>query len=227
MISVIIPVYNREKYIGEAIESVLIQNYKNLEIIIVDDGSTDNTRNEINKFWNSVNYFYQNNMGAPSARNFGISKSKGDIIAFLDSDDIWPIGRIVLLLKQFKNTDILMGMTQYFNGIIKNKLSDQLPILSLCTGLIKKNTFNKIGLFNEELLQCDDWDWIMRAREKNLKIKIISEVTLYYRRHKDNITNDKNEINKFQLKMFSKSIKRRKLSSNNISLNNINMKNKV
>ena len=103
-ISVIIPTYNREKYLSEAIDSVLSQTYQDFEIIIVDDGSTDNTREIVSEYINrfslqpkadppqaepAIHYFYQDNKGPAAARNLGIKQSKGGYIAFLDSDDVW------------------------------------------------------------------------------------------------------------------------------------------
>lgn len=88
-VSVIIPTYNRENYICEAIDSILSQTYKDFEIIIVDDGSTDNTKDIIKKYENKVLYFYQANAGPGAARNRGIKEAKGELIAFLDADDVW------------------------------------------------------------------------------------------------------------------------------------------
>ena len=88
LISIIIPTYNYAEYIQKAIDSVLAQTYKNCEIIVVDDGSTDNTQEIIeNKYKNKVRYYYQENKGAPAARNKGIKKSKGEYLSFLDADD--------------------------------------------------------------------------------------------------------------------------------------------
>jgi glycosyltransferase involved in cell wall biosynthesis len=90
-VSVIIPTYNRGYIVGEAIESVLSQTFDDFEIMVVDDGSTDNTRNVVNFINdNRIKYFYKNNGGVSSARNMGLDKAAGEYIAFLDSDDLWP-----------------------------------------------------------------------------------------------------------------------------------------
>ena len=88
-VSVIIPTYNREKFVTKAIDSVLAQRFTDLEIIVVDDGSTDNTRDILKPYFSKINYFYQDNHGVSAARNTGIAASKGTWIAFLDSDDEW------------------------------------------------------------------------------------------------------------------------------------------
>jgi len=88
-VSVIIPTYNREKYVGNAIDSVLGQTFKNHEIIIVDDGSTDNTKENLGRYRDKITYIYQDNAGVSAARNTGIKRAQGEWLAFLDSDDEW------------------------------------------------------------------------------------------------------------------------------------------
>ena len=93
LVSVIVPVYNGAQFIGEAIESVFVQNYDPLEIIIVDDGSTDETANIV-KSYNNMHYIYQPNQGVAAARNSGIENSMGKLIAFLDADDCWAPNKL-------------------------------------------------------------------------------------------------------------------------------------
>ena len=85
----IVPTYNCESYLGEAIESVLTQTYQDFELIIVDDGSTDNTRQALEPYINRIIYLYQENQGESVPRNYGIRLPRGELIAFLDSDDFW------------------------------------------------------------------------------------------------------------------------------------------
>ena len=127
-VSVIIPTYNRAHYLGEAIESILNQDIRDcrIEIIVVDDGSTDNTKEVLGKFGNRVRYIYQENGGAGSARNRGIDEATGEWISFLDSDDRWLPGKLAL---QFKVLDAFPGYNaihsefQIFDetGILENR----------------------------------------------------------------------------------------------------------
>jgi len=92
MVSIIIPAYNAQKYIGETLDSVLSQSYKDWELILVDDGSTDNTAEiikEKSEGENRIKYYYQKNLGVSTARNYGLKKSIGEFVAFLDADDVW------------------------------------------------------------------------------------------------------------------------------------------
>ena len=95
-ISVIIPTYNRSQYICRAIDSVLLQSFTNYEIIVVDDGSTDNTKEVLKPYLSKIKYIYKENGGVSSARNFGIKEAKGRWIAFLDSDDYWKVEKLLL-----------------------------------------------------------------------------------------------------------------------------------
>jgi glycosyltransferase involved in cell wall biosynthesis len=107
-VSVIIPTYNRARYLGEAIESILNQDIRDcrMEIIVVDDGSTDNTKEVVGKYENNVRYIYQKNRGVGPARNRGIDEATGEWVAFLDSDDRWLPGKLTL---QFKVLDAFPG----------------------------------------------------------------------------------------------------------------------
>lgn len=111
-VSVIIPAYNCANYISEAVESVLKQTDKDFEILVVDDGSTDNTKAILTKFNGKIRYFYQNNKGVAAARNLGIRQANGDYIAFLDGDDAWLSDKLSLQLAIIeRNPDIAMIFT--------------------------------------------------------------------------------------------------------------------
>jgi len=103
LVSVIIPTYNCEAYVGQAISSVLAQTYDHNEIIVVDDGSTDTTRTVLVPYWDRICYVYQENRGLAAARNTGIREAKGDLIAFLDADDIWFPTKLELQVAAFEN----------------------------------------------------------------------------------------------------------------------------
>ena len=164
LVSIIIPTYNREKFLLYALESVKAQTYKNWELIVIDDGSTDNTENICRNFAKSIDqpfkYFYQENQGVASARNYGLKVAKGDFIAFLDSDDRWYPWHISKNLKAFKyNKDLdfvfSAGRKIDFNTKkilnLHNFYLDQKahPILSV--NFVKKNFF--YFLKNDSLLK--------------------------------------------------------------------------
>ena len=223
MISVLIPAYNAEKYIAEALESVLRQTYKDFEMIVVDDGSTDNTRCVVESFSGKVQYYYQENSGAGAARNHGIKLSRGDFLAFLDADDIWAENKLELQMHALavdSRLDAVFGMIrQVFHKEWKQKISEaNIPENELLKGytqstmLIKRQSFLRIGMFPQEYKLGEFVDWLLRAKEANLQMKLLSDLFLWRRIHESNIgIRHRPEIGDY-VKILKKSIDRRRLS---------------
>ncbi len=176
-ISVIIPTFNRAKFLERTINSILKQTIKPNEIIIVDDGSTDDTKQICNNL--NVKYIYQNNKGVSSARNRGIKEASNDWIAFCDSDDIWHNEKLEKQINFHKqNLDILISHTdeiwKFNDKIIKKKRHQAKPSgycfednLSSCkigasTLLLHKIILDEVGLFDEDLIACEDYDLWLR-----------------------------------------------------------------
>lgn len=182
LISVIIPTYNRSNLVCEATDSVLNQTYKNYEIIVVDDGSTDNTKRVLEKYDSKVRYIYQNNKGCAEARNVGIKIAKGKYIAFLDSDDIWLPKKLELQMEFFNNNcyaeflytngfiqDLQKyDMKPYYNDTFKPSAGNVLPKLFLgnfiitSSVILKKELFDKAGYFDELIIKCEDYNMWLR-----------------------------------------------------------------
>lgn len=179
-VSVIIPVYNGEKYVRSAIQSAMNQTYPNLEILVVDDGSSDATRDVVTNSFPAVLYIHQENRGAAAARNLGIKKSTGDYIAFLDSDDVWLPEKVARQMDEIaRNPKIKISHTN-IKIKVNGKMTDTAyPIshqegrifenLLLHTGsvvcstlLIKKECFDKVGYFDEELRTAEDVHLFLR-----------------------------------------------------------------
>ena len=208
-VSVIIPCYNGEKFIAEAIGSVLNQTYQNWELIIVDDGSTDNSKNIIQKYTTSNNKItlieHKYNKGIAKTKNTGTVNAKGKYIAFLDQDDVWLKSKLELQLKCFELgssdigvvctgmifTDVNMKPINIFRGfrdedqktLIKNLYLK--PTNSSSIMMVKKECFDRIGNFNEDLIGWDDYELLMRLATIS-KIKYIRKSLIKKRIHKDN-----------------------------------------
>src|SRR3972149_4226240 len=143
MVSIIIPTYNSDKFISEALCSVLRQTCTDYEIIVIDDGSTDRTKDIIEKTFPEVRYFYIPNQGVSRARNYGIRRARGEFIAFLDADDLWLPEKLEKQLKVFKaDQEIMMVFTESrdfnTNGIRKPPFSKKERLMK---GDIVKNIF--------------------------------------------------------------------------------------
>lgn len=183
MVSIVIPTYNRADKIERSIYSVLNQTYTDLELLVVDDGSTDDTRKvveEIAAHDNRVRYVYQENNGACAARNHGISLAKGEYIAFQDSDDEWRKDKLEIQLADMGryNADVCFCQMQRFNygkeqsifpiGLEKivptEKMLSQ-SFASTQTILSRASVFQK-HKFDESVRQMQDWDWVIRAAQE-------------------------------------------------------------
>jgi len=218
-VSAIIPVYNGEAFLAEACESIRQQRYNPLEIIIVDDGSTDNTR-KVAAGLGDVHYVYEPNCGLPAARNRGLSEARGDVIAFLDVDDLWSGSKLehqLSRLSEAPSAEIVIGYTQIMalgrsvEGMyIFKKWSDPVLALSVGSALFRRSVFDKVGLFDDTQYYCDDLDWFMRARESGVSILIHKEVAQFYRRHERNMTNEEKLGNYYFIRMLKKSLNRRR-----------------
>lgn len=220
LITVIVPVFNGEKFIKEALENIISQNYHAIEIIVVNDGSTDNTEKIINEFEYDIRLFNNNeNCGPSLARNKGIRDASGEFIAFLDVDDLWPENNLMLLLNEMCSNPQLEVVHGFAQVMKLNKESNVYEYVGgpkdsfkhyIGAGIYKKNVFNKVGLFNENLKFGEDEDWYRRAYETGAKIKRLDDTTLFVRRHESNMTKDRNFVELNALKVFKMSLDRRR-----------------
>jgi glycosyltransferase involved in cell wall biosynthesis len=221
LVSVIIPVYNGERYLVESIESVLAQTYRPIEVIVVDDGSTDNTSEiVVTDFCDSVQYIYQDNSGPASARNAGLANAKGDIIAFIDADDFWSNDKLKIqlpLLISNPELEIVLGCLQYIRQSKSVEGGDEFekisrPFVSFHFGasLIRKSAFEKIGLLDTTMNHFEDIDWFLHARDAGISIMTHQDVVFFYRLHDRNLSSNKYGSNSYFLKALKKSIDRRR-----------------
>lgn len=199
MISVIIPTYNCDKYICEALDSVLHQTCSDYEIIVIDDGSTDTTKAIIDTGYQTVRYYYMENNGVAAARNFGISKAQGELIAFLDADDKWLPEKLEKQAVLFLKNDTLgMAFTEnrFFDeqgmqskkvckrerlmegDIVKNIFLKSYVVTS--TVMVRKQVFDAVGLFEEGLTVAEDDNMWMRIGMK-YSVELLDEPMLMYR----------------------------------------------
>ena len=227
-VSVIIPTFNRENYITEAIGSVFSQTYRNFEIIVIDDGSTDNTKQVLNKYNGQIKYFYKENGGKASARNFGITKSNGAYIAFLDSDDIW---NHTILEEEIKFLKTNFYDMVYSSMVMKNQKGDIIgrkpskpQIGTFCwmlknyghipvsTVLIRKQCLIKVGYFDVNLRVMEDFDWCLRVAQ-NCRIGFLNKDLAIYRIHKNNVSHKEHLFHHAKIYIASKYMRNHEVKS--------------
>ena len=198
LISVIMAVYNGEKYINEALCSIVNQSYQNIEVIVIDDGSTDKTADIIKSFSFPIIYHYQPNKGLANAQNTGIQMAKGDYFSFLDADDSWILDKTLLQLNTLNNNpdyDMVFGYTQQFHSpelpdAFKEKIhcpKKPMPGLSANAMLIKRESFLRVGLFDTKWRKGPFVDWYARSQETNLNYHVLPQIVFKRRLHDSNL----------------------------------------
>ena len=192
LVSVIVPVYNGAAFLGEAIEGVFAQDVAPIEVVVVDDGSTDGSA-ELAESFDGVRVIRQPNGGAAAARNTGLANTTGPLVAFLDADDVWPESRLPRLLDGLARNpslDAVIGqlvMVVAENGSFRSVMPPQFGF-QFGTALIRRSVFDLVGLIDESFRYSEDVDWFMRAREASAQIGQIHHVVSLYRQHENSLT---------------------------------------
>lgn len=206
LVSIIIPCYNQGQFLAEAIQSAIGQDYEQKEIIVVNDGATDNTREVATKFLQAIKYIEQKNLGVSAARNAAIRISNGDYIAFLDSDDVLLPGSItkrIAYLESHPDISLICSDSIFFNesgllGLRSQLLNRPKNIdnfrwetvdynATLSTVMLRRFCLEKAGLFEESIQNAEDWlMWVRMSRYFNMAF--IDEPLIKYRLHSGNFT---------------------------------------
>ena len=221
LVSTIISVYNGENYLSEAIQSVINQEYPHIDIIIIDDGSTDGSRGVAEQFGPPVQYYYQDNTGIAAAKNHGIELSKGDFLAFLDADDLWIKNKIKQQMDAFtidSTLDIVFSHVKQFHSpelSIEEKQKiwcpdELMPGYHIGTMLIKRKSFFKVGMFDTQWRRGIFVNWYMRALEIGLRKHMLPDMHMWRRLHRTNhgIVNHDKSVD--YIRMFKASLDRRR-----------------
>ena len=236
LVSVIIPAYNSERYIAEAIDSVLQQDYPALEIIVVDDGSVDNTRNIVLSYGDKVRLASQKNKGSAAARNLGIAKALGKYIAFLDADDVWHQHKIRLQIDELRKSGYKMAYSSFIrwhpdksgryatpDTLFSIPNHPDTTSAKIVTGwtyadllldcivwtssvIVEKTEIEKAGLFDENLRKWQDYDLWLRLSQQ-IEMLGLEQPTALYRIHPDNITTVVKDIN-YEYLILSRALER-------------------
>jgi glycosyltransferase involved in cell wall biosynthesis len=219
-VSCIIPAFNCARYLSEAIDSVLAQDYRPSEIIVVDDGSTDGTADVALSYKNHVRYLRQANAGPAAARNYGLRVASGDFMALLDADDIWHPEKLRRQMACFRpGLDICVAHVQNFwipelkeeaKRFENHRIAK--PLAGYCTGTLvaRKDRFDSVGHFNERLKHGDVKEWFIRAAEQGAVMQLLPDVLLYRRLHYSNISRAVSAAFDDHLRIIKGSLERRR-----------------
>lgn len=196
-ISVVIPVFNCEKYVAEAVRSALTQSRCPDEVIVIDDGSTDSSAEVLQGFGDAIRYFRQENLGIGAARNAGAARAVGDQLAFLDADDIWTPRKLELqesFLRENPDIDMVFGSVENF---ISPELDEEtrqrfhcpvgkIPGIHAACMLLPRSAFEQVGWFDTDLKLGEFLDWYGRALDLGMQARTLDEVVLLRRIHETN-----------------------------------------
>ncbi len=201
-VSAIIPTYNREKLVVKAVASALAQDYSDLEVIVIDDGSTDNTKEALKQFEGRIKYVYQPNSGLSSARIRGFNESNGDYLAFLDSDDMWLANKTT---KQVAALDNDPGLAFVFSETYVIDKEDRTvktweragreglrDLFDICyvwivTVMIRRSSYEAVNGFDPDLHSCQDYDLFLRLMNR-YPYSFMEETLAKYRKHDTNMS---------------------------------------
>ncbi len=198
LITCIVAVYNGQPYLAEALDSILAQTYRPLELVVVNDGSTDETARVIEGYGDTVRAVWQPNGGPAAARNHGLSLAGGEFIAFLDADDRWHPEKLSRQMACFDaRTDLEMSVTLVQNfwapelreeeaQFRDHKLSKPAAGYSTVAMLAKKAVFDTVGQFTESWQHVHDTEWFIRAADAGIVSELLSDVLVFRRLHRHN-----------------------------------------
>ncbi len=208
-VSVIIPCYNQAHYLAEAIESALNQTYPHVEIVVVNDGSTDDTAEVAARYGNRLRYVEKANAGLSAARNTAIENSRGELIALLDSDDRWLPHKLETQVRYFDDdstTALCFSSFNYFGPHFTSKMEERLPdglvldvhdvMLRRCamqvpTAIFRRDILENVGGFNPAYEYCEDWDMWLRIVLRH-KVVICGQVLAEYRQAEGSLSSSAN-----------------------------------
>jgi glycosyltransferase involved in cell wall biosynthesis len=224
LISVVIPTFNREpRMLGAALDSVLAQDVPSLEVIVVDDGSATSPAQFVERYGHPVRFHEQRNGGISSAKNAGVALSRGNLLAFLDSDDLWQpdkLARQVEALRSDPELEAVFGQAeQFYDAEVDDAFKRRHPIKQRILDawlssamLIRREAFDRIGIFEEDRSISPEVDWFLRAKEAGLRVAMLPHVVYRRRIHttNHNVT-DSGEGNRARLVALKRGLDRRRV----------------
>jgi glycosyltransferase involved in cell wall biosynthesis len=198
LVSCIVPVYNGERHLGAALDSILAQTHRPIQVIVADDGSTDGTANVAASYADEVQYVRQQNRGPATARNLGLGAATGQFIGFLDADDLWHPEKLARQMARFVADPQLDYCVTHILNFWEEEVREEAELMKehprsgavpgYVTGtlLARSRLFDAIGRFDEQLAHGDATDWFLRARAAAARGELMQDVLSFRRMHHTN-----------------------------------------
>jgi glycosyltransferase involved in cell wall biosynthesis len=220
LVSVIVPVYNGERYLSAAFDSIFAQYYRPIEVIVVDDGSVDNSAHIVRSY-KDIQYIYQFNQGHGKAKNTGIAASRGEFIAFLDADDVWAPNKLSLQVDHLINNPhvgyalckmqfLLETGVHMPSGLHKEHLLETPSAYIPSALVVRTSVIKQIGMFDPRYRHSNDSDWFFRAHDAGIVMTILPEILLYKRIHSSNLSHEIQTMSSELLRVIKTSVSRKR-----------------
>ena len=202
LVSCIVPMFNGERYLAEALDSILAQTWQPVEVIVVDDGSTDGSAAVVAGYGARVSYIYQANAGTAAARNRGLDAAAGAFIAFLEQDDLWHEEKLARQMARFEarpELELCMSHMQNFwapemraeeRRLRGHPFSGELAGYCTQAIVVRRDLFDKVGRFDTSMRITSDVDWFLRAEDHGAVTEILPDVLIFRRMHESNLSRD-------------------------------------
>jgi glycosyltransferase involved in cell wall biosynthesis len=218
-VACVIPVHNGARYLRQAIESVLDQTYAPLDLVVVDDGSSDESATIAASYGDRVRCLAQTRGGPAAARNAGVRATPADYVAFLDQDDWWPADKIAVQMAHFArrvDLDVSVGHVESVFVEETSARTTDVPRRGIVPGyipgtmLVRRTAFERVGGFAEPLWFVDALDWFARAREQQVVVELLPDVLLFHRVHDDNLSRRGDDSRREALRVLRGALTRRR-----------------
>jgi glycosyltransferase involved in cell wall biosynthesis len=220
LVSVVLPVYNGARYVRAALASVFAQSYRPLEVIVVDDGSTDGTPAAVRAF-PGVRYVRQANRGAAAARNAALPLARGELVAFMDHDDLWTPDKLSVQVAYLAQHPSLAGVVAHLRLFLSDGAAEAVGVreellagdqVGWCTPTLVARAwaFDRVGYFDESYRNGSDTDWFLRARDLGVELGVVPNCLLLKRIHDSNVTLRPDAVNAGVLRALRASLDRRR-----------------
>ena len=225
LVSCIVPAYNVQDYVGEAIGSILAQTYDPIEVLVIDDGSTDATATVARDFGDRIRVVSQPSSGPAATRNRGLNSTSGEFVAFLDGDDLWHADKLSRQMARFHSRADLQCCVahvrnfwsagheleaDYYEG---HPHMQPFPGWASGTLVAHRSAFDRVGVFDPNLWFVDAQDWFQRARKQGVVMELLPDVLLFRRLHGTNITRRRNNDSRREWLSFVRAHRRRQAAS--------------
>lgn len=225
LITCIVPVYNGERFVGETVDSMLAQTYGPIEVVVVNDGSTDGTAKILGQFGDRITVVDQENAGQAAARNHGLKVGKGDFFAFLDADDLWLPEKLELqiaFMAAHRDADLCTCMMENFWEAEMAEEAEQLrdtdharPYLATWQGILaRREVFDRVGTLDTGVAFSDVREWLHRAKGMGVTVEHLDKVLVRRRIHANNLSRGRGDHDPdLLLRLAERALARRRVSA--------------